>query len=164
MLIINSPQRPNGMIVGQLDEIAAICAEHDVIVLTDVIFSHMVYAGAEHKTIAAVEGMADRSSCRHVLEDLHHDGVPDRLVRGQQGDHRHDGHLSAELASPNVPAFVQLAATGCHHRLQEHVEQTTARLQAKRDNMVAGLNAMPGIECPTRTARSTCSPTSAAPA
>jgi aspartate/methionine/tyrosine aminotransferase len=42
MLIINSPQRPNGMTVGQLDEIAAICAEHNVIVLTDEIFSHMV--------------------------------------------------------------------------------------------------------------------------
>ena len=45
MLIINSPQRPNGMTVGQLDEIAAICAEHNVIVLTDEIFSHMVYSG-----------------------------------------------------------------------------------------------------------------------
>jgi aspartate/methionine/tyrosine aminotransferase len=61
MLIINSPQRPNGMTVGQLDEIAAICAEHNVIVLTDEIFSHMVYAPAEHRTIAAAEGMADRS-------------------------------------------------------------------------------------------------------
>ncbi len=61
MLIINSPQRPNGMVVGQLEEIAAICAEHNVIVLTDEIFSHMVYAPSEHKTIAAVDGMADRS-------------------------------------------------------------------------------------------------------
>ena len=56
MLIINSPQRPNGMTVGQLPEIAALCAEHNVIALTDEIFSHMVYSGAEHRTIAAVEG------------------------------------------------------------------------------------------------------------
>ena len=34
---------------------------------------------------------------RHLLEDLHHDRLPDRLVRGQQGPHHHDGHLPAEL-------------------------------------------------------------------
>ena len=45
LLIINTPQRPNGMVVGQLEEIARICAERDVMVLTDEIFSHMVYAG-----------------------------------------------------------------------------------------------------------------------
>ena len=54
MLIINSPQRPNGMIVGQLEEISAICAEHGVIVLSDEIFSHMVYPPAKHTSIAAI--------------------------------------------------------------------------------------------------------------
>jgi len=61
MLIINSPQRPNGMIVGQLEEMAELCLEHNVVVLTDEIFSHMVYPPAEHKTITAVPGMADQS-------------------------------------------------------------------------------------------------------
>jgi len=61
LLIINSPQRPNGMCVGHLEEIAELCKQHNVMVLTDEIFSHMVYAPSEHKTIAAVEGMAERS-------------------------------------------------------------------------------------------------------
>ena len=37
----------------------ALCAEHNVIV-PDEIFSHMIYAPAEHRTIAAADGMADR--------------------------------------------------------------------------------------------------------
>jgi aspartate/methionine/tyrosine aminotransferase len=49
----------------------------------------------------------------------------------------------------NVPAFVQLAALAAITGPQEHVLETTARLQAKRDKVVAALNAMPGIECPT---------------
>ena len=40
-----------------------------MIVLTDEIFSHMVYSGAEHKTIAAVEGMADRSISVHTFSN-----------------------------------------------------------------------------------------------
>ena len=98
MLIINSPQRPNGMTVGQLDEIAAICAEHNVIVLTDEIFSHMVYSRRRAQDDRRRRGDGrPLDPGRHLLEDLHHDRVPDRLVRGQQGPDHHDGHLPAEL-------------------------------------------------------------------
>jgi aspartate/methionine/tyrosine aminotransferase len=49
----------------------------------------------------------------------------------------------------NVAAFVQLAALAALTGPQDHVVQTTARLQAKRDMVVAALNRMPGIVCPT---------------
>jgi aspartate/methionine/tyrosine aminotransferase len=49
----------------------------------------------------------------------------------------------------NVPAFVQLAALAAITGPQEHVVETTARLQAKRDRMVTALNAMPGVDCQT---------------
>ena len=149
MLIINSPQRPNGMIVGQLDEIAAICAEHNVVVLTDEIFSHMVYAGVEHQTIAAVEGMADRSilidtfSKTYIMTGFRIGWC----VASKEMIATMD--IFQQNSITNVPAFVQLAALAAITGPQEHVEQTTARLQAKRDRMVVGLNAMPGIECPT---------------
>jgi aspartate/methionine/tyrosine aminotransferase len=49
----------------------------------------------------------------------------------------------------NVPAFVQLAALAAITGPQDHVEETTERLRAKRDKTVATLNAMDGVECPT---------------
>jgi aspartate/methionine/tyrosine aminotransferase len=149
MLIINSPQRPNGMIVGQLEEIAAICAEHDVTVLTDEIFSHMVYAGAEHKTIAAVEGMADRSILIDTFSKTY-------IMTGfrigwcvANKDVIATMDIFQQNSVTNVPAFVQLAALAAITGPQEHVERITASLQAKRDKMVVALNAMPGIQCPT---------------
>ena len=149
MLIINSPQRPNGMTVGQLEEIAAICAEHNVIVLTDEIFSHMVYAPAEHKTIAAVPGMADRSILVNTFSKTY-------IMTGfrigwcvANRDLITTMDIFQQNSVTNVPAFVQLAALAAITGPQDHVAAITALLQAKRDKAVAALNAMDGIECPT---------------
>jgi len=49
----------------------------------------------------------------------------------------------------NVPAFVQIAALAAITGPQDHVLAQTARLQAKRDKVVAALDAIDGIECPT---------------
>jgi aspartate/methionine/tyrosine aminotransferase len=149
MLIINTPQRPNGMVVGQLEEIAAVCAEHDVVVLTDEIFSHMVYAGAEHKTIAAVDGMADRSilvdtfSKTYIMTGFRIGWcvANSELITAMD--------IFQQNSVTNVPAFVQLAALAAITGPQDHVLETTARLQAKRDKMVAALDALPGIDCLT---------------
>jgi aspartate/methionine/tyrosine aminotransferase len=149
MLIINTPQRPNGMVVGQLEEIARLCAERDVIVLTDEIFSHMVYPPAEHRTIAAAPGMADRSilvdtfSKTYIMTGFRIGWcVANRdLITAMD--------IFQQNSVTNVPAFVQLAALAAITGPQDHVTATTARLQAKRDKVVAALNALPGIECPT---------------
>ena len=149
MLIINSPQRPNGMTVGQLDEIAAVCAEHNVIVLTDEIFSHMVYAPAEHRTIAAVDGMADRSILVDTFSKTY-------IMTGfrigwcvANKDLITTMDIFQQNSVTNVPAFVQLAALAAITGPQDHVAETTARLQAKRDKTAEAMNKMPGIECPT---------------
>jgi aspartate/methionine/tyrosine aminotransferase len=149
MLIINTPQRPNGMVVGQLEEIAAVCAERDVIVLTDEIFSHMVYAPAEHRTIAAVEGMADRSILVDTFSKTY-------IMTGfrigwcvANKDLITAMDIFQQNSVTNVPAFVQLAALAALQGPQEHVAERTARLQAKRDHVVAALDALPGVECPT---------------
>ena len=147
MLIINSPQRPNGMTVGQLEEIAAICAEHDVIVLSDEIFSHMVYPPAEHSTITAVDGMAERSILVDTFSKTY-------IMTGfrigwcvASRDIITTMDIFQQNSVTNVPAFVQLAALAALTGPQDHVVETTRRLQAKRDMAVEALNKMPGVEC-----------------
>ncbi len=149
MIIINTPQRPNGMLVGQLEEIAEMCLERGVTVLSDEIFSHMVYPPAEHRTIAAVPGMAERSimvdtfSKTYVMTGFRIGWcVADRdLITTMD--------IFQQNSVTNVAAFVQLAALAALTGPQDHVVQTTARLQAKRDMVVAALSRMPGIACPT---------------
>ena len=149
MLIINSPQRPNGMLVGQLEEIAAICSGRNVIVLSDEIFSHMVYPPAEHRTITALDGMADRSILVDTFSKTY-------IMTGfrigwcvASKDLITAMDIFQQNSVTNVAAFIQLAALAAITGPQDHIERVTERLQVKRDKMVTALNAMPGIVCPT---------------
>lgn len=149
MLIINTPQRPNGMVVHQLEEIAEICTENDIIVLTDEIFSHMVYNPSEHLSISNVPGMADRSvlvdtfSKTYIMTGFRIGWVVanEELITAMD--------IFQQNSVTNVPAFVQLAALEAITGPQGHVAEKMALLQKKRDYVVGALNAMPGIECPT---------------
>jgi len=147
VLIINSPQRPNGMAVGHLEEVAEICLEHNVMVLSDEIFSHMVYAPSVHRSITALDGMADSSilvdtfSKTYIMTGFRIGWcVANReLITAMD--------IFQQNSVTNVPAFVQIAALAAITGPQDHVLMQTARLQAKRDKAVAALNAIDGIEC-----------------
>jgi aminotransferase len=61
-LVLNSPHNPTGKVFtrAELELIAELCAEHDVVVFTDDIYEHIVYAG-EHIPMATLPGMAERT-------------------------------------------------------------------------------------------------------
>ncbi|MGQ4616761.1 pyridoxal phosphate-dependent aminotransferase [Nocardia sp. R7R-8] len=63
MLIVNSPHNPTGTVLGRSDllAIAEIACEHDILVLTDEVYEHLVYDGAEHISLATLPGMAERT-------------------------------------------------------------------------------------------------------
>ncbi|GIJ22982.1 pyridoxal phosphate-dependent aminotransferase [Micromonospora lutea] len=149
LLIINSPQRPNGMTVDRLEAISELCRRHDVSVVSDEIFSHLVYPPAEHHTIAAVDGMADRTllvdtfSKSYIMTGFRIGWcVANRdLITAMD--------IFQQNSVTNVPAFVQLAALAALTGPQDHVVATRDRLRAKRDRVVAALNALPGVTCPS---------------
>ncbi len=61
-LVLNSPHNPTGKVftLAELEEIAALCIEHDIIVFTDDIYEHILYAGT-HIPMATLPGMASRT-------------------------------------------------------------------------------------------------------
>ena len=61
-IVLNSPHNPTGKVFSraELETIAALCLEHDLIALTDDIYEHIVYRG-EHIPLATLPGMADRT-------------------------------------------------------------------------------------------------------
>jgi N-succinyldiaminopimelate aminotransferase len=63
MLVVNSPHNPTGTILDRADltAIAEIACEHDLLVLTDEVYEHLVYDGAEHISLATLPGMAERT-------------------------------------------------------------------------------------------------------
>ncbi len=61
-VIVNTPNNPTGRVFtrAELETIAGLCREHDVIAVTDEIYEHIRYEG-EHIPIATLEGMAERT-------------------------------------------------------------------------------------------------------
>jgi N-succinyldiaminopimelate aminotransferase len=62
LLIVNTPHNPTGTVLGraQLEVIAAAAVAHDVLVVTDEVYEHLVYDGGAHVPIATLPGMHDR--------------------------------------------------------------------------------------------------------
>jgi N-succinyldiaminopimelate aminotransferase len=62
VLLLNSPHNPTGKVLSraELELIAAACAEHDLIAVTDEVYEHLVYDG-RHVPLATLPGMAERT-------------------------------------------------------------------------------------------------------
>ena len=62
-IVFNSPNNPTGKVFSlpELETIAALCREHDLLAITDEIYEHIVYDGAGHVPIATLPGMWERT-------------------------------------------------------------------------------------------------------
>jgi N-succinyldiaminopimelate aminotransferase len=63
VLLINSPHNPTGTVLTD-EELRGICAvaiEHDLVVITDEVYEHLVYDGLQHRPLASYDGMAERT-------------------------------------------------------------------------------------------------------
>jgi N-succinyldiaminopimelate aminotransferase len=61
-IVVNTPHNPTGKVFSQdeLSEIARLCAERDVLCITDEVYEHLVYEG-RHIPIAVLPGMRERT-------------------------------------------------------------------------------------------------------
>jgi N-succinyldiaminopimelate aminotransferase len=62
MVLLNSPHNPTGKVFSraELEAVAEVVREHDLVAVTDEVYEHLVYEGS-HVPLATLEGMADRT-------------------------------------------------------------------------------------------------------
>jgi aminotransferase len=62
-IIVNTPHNPTGKVFSraELELIAGLCREYDTLCLTDEIYEHIVYDGAQHIPMIGLPGMRDRT-------------------------------------------------------------------------------------------------------
>lgn len=61
-ILVNTPHNPSGKVFskGELEHIARLCRERDILAITDEVYEHLVYDG-EHLPLAALPGMRERT-------------------------------------------------------------------------------------------------------
>ncbi|MGD9999953.1 MAG: aminotransferase class I/II-fold pyridoxal phosphate-dependent enzyme, partial [Ilumatobacteraceae bacterium] len=65
LLLINTPHNPTGKVLdrAEMQAIADLAIEHDLIVVTDEVYEHLTFDGAEHIPMATLPGMRERTLC-----------------------------------------------------------------------------------------------------
>ncbi len=63
LVLLNTPHNPTGKVFtrGELELVASLAREHDAWVVTDEVYEHLVFDGAEHVPVATLPGMAERT-------------------------------------------------------------------------------------------------------
>ncbi|MEV6712246.1 pyridoxal phosphate-dependent aminotransferase [Lentzea sp. NPDC051208] len=62
-ILVNTPHNPTGTVfrLEELQAIAALCVEHDLLAITDEVYEHLVFDGLVHIPLASLPGMATRT-------------------------------------------------------------------------------------------------------
>jgi aminotransferase len=62
-ILINTPHNPSGRVFTreELEGVAKLCIEHDVVAITDEIYDRILYDGRRHIPLATLPGMAERT-------------------------------------------------------------------------------------------------------
>ncbi len=143
-VLLNSPHNPTGTVLTrpEVEAVAALALEHDLVVITDEVYEHLVFDGPgdpEHVPIATLPGMAERTLSLSSI------GKSYSLTGWKIGWATGPAHLVAAVVAAKQwltftsGAPLQPAAAVA---LTEHPDWPAALardLQAKRDLLVAGL-------------------------
>ena len=148
LIILNSPHNPTGGVLTKedIDGVARAIGDRNVMVLTDEIYSRLIFEG-EHHSIMSVEGMKDRC----ILLDGFSKTYAMTGWRMGYGVMRADfaTHIARLMTNSNscTASFTQVAGIEALRGPQGSVETMCAEFQKRRDVMVAGLNKIKGFSC-----------------
>jgi aspartate aminotransferase len=148
MLILNSPHNPTGSVLAprDLDEIAALVRGKDIFVLSDEIYSKILYEGM-HESIATRPDMAERTILLDGFSKTYA-MTGWRLGYGVMNPTlaKHVARLATNVYSC-ATSFVQRAAPTALNGPQDDVKAMLAEFERRREVIVQGLNAIPGVRC-----------------
>jgi aspartate/methionine/tyrosine aminotransferase len=148
MVVLNSPHNPTGSVLTpkDLDEIAALLREREIFVLSDEIYSKILYDGV-HESIATRPGMAEKTILLDGFSKTYA-MTGWRLGYGVMNPTlaKHVARLATNVYSC-ATSFVQRAAITALGGAQDEVRAMVAEFHVRRDEIVEGLNAIPGIRC-----------------
>ncbi|NIP30436.1 MAG: aminotransferase class I/II-fold pyridoxal phosphate-dependent enzyme [Candidatus Dadabacteria bacterium] len=147
LVIINTPQRPNGDLVNNPEEIADMLMRHPhVMVISDEIFSEVTF-DKPHMSISGIDKIKDRVICIDTFSKTW--AMTGWRIGWTVAPRPVIEKLSIFLQDSitNVAAFIQKAAYAALTGDQTWVENKLQLLKSKRDRMVAGLNSIDGITC-----------------
>jgi aminotransferase len=152
VLMLNFPTNPTGAVCSreQLEGIAAVAKKHDLIVISDEIYSELRYDDEKHLSIASLPGMRERTILLHGFSKafamtgfrLGYSCAPAPLTEAMMKIHQY-----SMLCAPITSQAAALEALE-NPATMEVVEEMRLDYKQRRDYVVRRLNGM-GLDCHT---------------
>jgi aspartate/methionine/tyrosine aminotransferase len=149
LIILNSPQNPTGGVLERRDieQIAKIIGDRNLMILSDEIYSRLLFDGGKHFSIMSVPGMQERT----ILLDGFSKTYAMTGWRMGYGVMRADlaAHMTRLMTNSNscTASFTQVAGIEAIRGDQSSVDHMRDEFQRRRDVFVAGLNKIKGFSC-----------------
>jgi N-succinyldiaminopimelate aminotransferase len=141
LILLNTPHNPTGKVFddAELARIAALAIEHDLIVVTDEVYEHLLFDGRAHVPIATLPGMAERTlTISSGGKTFHTTGWkigwmtgPEPLVTAARTAKQFLTFVNGAPFQPAIAAGLALP--------DRYFTRLAADLQTARDHLVAGL-------------------------
>ncbi len=148
-LILNSPQNPTGGIISEEDlrEIAELVKDRDLTILSDEIYSRLVYTDTPPFSIATLPGMQEKTIILDGFSKTYamtgwrigYGVMPTWLVEA----------VNKLMVNSNscTASFTQRAALAALEGPQTEVEGMVSEFRRRRDAFCSALNRVPGFRC-----------------
>jgi N-succinyldiaminopimelate aminotransferase len=143
MVLLNSPHNPTGTVFtrAELAEVADLCREHDLVAVTDEVYEHLTFDGAEHVPLASLPGMRERTLAVSSVGKTFSVTAwktgwvvgPEPLVRAVR--------TVNQFLTFTANGALQLAVADALRDETAWVAAQRDALRAKRDRLAAGLSA-----------------------
>jgi aspartate aminotransferase len=150
LIIINSPSNPTGHVLrpAEMQAIADVAAAHDLLVLSDEIYEHLLYDGHRHVSFGTLPGMADRTltingfSKSYAMTGWRVGYVAARREIISQIFKVHSHSVTC------ATSFAQAGAVAALTGPQDCIAEMLAAYTRRRALITDGFNAIPGLACP----------------
>ncbi|MDQ3514698.1 MAG: pyridoxal phosphate-dependent aminotransferase [Chloroflexota bacterium] len=150
VLLVNSPNNPTGRVLddGEMDAIAHVAQDHDLLVFSDEMYEKILYDGHQHRAIASLPGMAERTLTFNGLSKayamtgwrLGYVAGPAPYIKQIAKVHSHSVTCATSFAQAGGVA----ALTGP----QGFIGDMVAAWDRRRRAVAEGVNAIRGLRCP----------------
>lgn len=149
MIVLINPANPTGRVYtrDELQQVADLATEHDLLVLSDEVYEYITYGQAEHISIASLPGMRARTiTCFAFTKAYSMDGWRIGYLAA-------DAQLMPALLRiamtdvTHVNVFIQEGARAAVEGPQDAMRAMVEADRRKRDIVVQALNQMPGVTC-----------------
>lgn len=147
-IIINSPSNPTGMIYSEqeLQEIADVCKEADILIISDEIYEKLIYGDAKHRSIAELS--TDSKERTIVINGVSKSHSMTGWRIGYAAGNKQIINAMTDLAShstSNPVTTSQFAAIEAYNGPQDAVEEMRKAFESRLETIFPKVAAIPGF-------------------